>query len=138
MEERIKASEELVIAMKTEEGWQDLLNNMVELQAKQVPGMIEFKDVFEDFFKKYMSWDSIKYEFMKMYTEEFTVNEIKQITEFFKSPVGEKYALKVPLLYKKAAGIGRKRVQDNALELKIMIENKMAEMEKTKKDDPSD
>jgi hypothetical protein len=138
MEERIKASEELVIAMKLNETWQQTLNNMVEVQTKQFPGMTELKDVFEEFFNKYMSWDSIKDEMIKVYAEEFTVAEIKQITAFYKTPVGEKLALKMPVLTTKGAEIGQKRVQDNMLELQVMISKKMAEIEKTNKGDPNE
>ena len=138
IEKRIKASEKLVIAMKLKENWQEVLNNMVGVQAKQFPEMIELKDVFEDFFNKYMSWDSIKDEMIKIYAEEFTVAEIKQITEFYKTPVGEKLALKMPILAKKGAEVGQKKVQDNMLELQMMISNKMAEMQETKKVDPNE
>lgn len=133
MEKRMKAGEELVAAMKMRETWQQTLNNMVEVQARQFAGMIELKGVFEDFFNKYMSWDSIKDDMIKIYAEEFTAGEIKQLTEFYKTPVGEKFALKMPVLTKKGAEIGQKRVQDNMLELQVMLSNKMAEIEKKDK-----
>ena len=118
IEKRIKASEKLVIAMKLKENWQEVLNNMVGVQAKQFPEMID--------------------EMIKIYAEEFTVAEIKQITEFYKTPVGEKLALKMPILAKKGAEVGQKKVQDNMLELQMMISNKMAEMQETKKVDPNE
>src|SRR4030042_6750610 len=79
-ENRLKASEELVTAMKMKEGWQQTLNNMIEVQTKQIPGMIELKEVFEEFFNKYLGWDNIKEDYIKMYAEEFTAAEIKEIT----------------------------------------------------------
>lgn len=137
-ENRLKASEELVTAMKIQEGWQQTLNNMIEVQTKQIPGMVELKEVFEEFFSKYMGWESIKEDYIKMYAEEFTAAELKEITAFYKTPVGEKLALKMPVLTKKGAEIGQKKVKDNMLELQIMLSDKMAEIEKTRTGEPNE
>lgn len=137
-ENRLKASEELSKAMKMKEGWQQTLNNMIEVQTKQIPGMIDLKEVFEEFFDKHMGWDSIKEDFIKMYAEEFTAAELKEITAFYKTPVGEKLALKMPVLTTKGAEIGQKKVKENMLELQIMLSNKMAEIEKTRTGEPNE
>ena len=121
-----KAVEELFKVMKMEDSHGKSITAMVELQARQNPMIAQYKDVMLKFFSKHMSWEKIKDDMIKVYAGEFTVAEIKELTAFYKTPLGAKLASKMPVLTNKAAEVGMKRVQQNMAELQQMI---MAEMQ---------
>ncbi len=59
-----------------------------------------------------LSWDSLKQEYITLYAETFTEEELEGIIEFSKSPLGEKMAEKSPILMQKSMEIGRQHAQN--------------------------
>lgn len=119
---RAKAAEELLVAMKADKTLDDTIAQMLDAQVKQNPAIAKFRPAMEKFFRKYMSWDSLKDEMTALYAEEFTADELAELTRFYKSPVGQKMAEKTPKLAAKGMEIGMARVQKNQDELKRMVE----------------
>jgi hypothetical protein len=52
--------------------------------------------IFDDF-----GWDKMKDDFVKIYIDIYSIEELKAIVGFFKSPVGQSMLTKQPLLIKK-------------------------------------
>jgi hypothetical protein len=77
-----------------------------------------------------MSYASMKEDLITNYVDAFTEKEIKEITEFYKSPIGKKLVAKTPELATKVMELSSKRMAENQAELmKILTE----EMTKPKK-----
>ena len=77
--------------------------------------------VVKEFLKKYMSYESLKQELAKVYLDNFTIKEIRELIEFYQTPLGRKVAEKTPLLAIEGGNIGRKRVMEHQNELQQMI-----------------
>ena len=75
-------------------------------------------------FSTNISWESLENDFIKIYKESLT-EEILEVIEFYKTPVGKKMLLNLPTLMKQGAQIGQERVQANLHELEKMIREKM-------------
>lgn len=120
--ERIQASHELFDTLQMDKLYNSVLESTVELQIKQRPQMAKYRDVFYKFFSKYMSWNSIKDEVANLYASEFTANELKDITAFYKTPTGQKAMKNIPALMNKAGEIGIKHVNDHRTEFEQMLE----------------
>jgi hypothetical protein len=127
--EAIAAAHELFAVMDIGKMMDNAITKMVDVQVKQNPMIAPVKTVMLDFFRKYMSWDVLKDEMAKIYAEEFTIKELKELTAFYKSPLGQKMAQKMPVLMAKGAELGQRRVQEHMPELQAAI---MAEMAKQK------
>ncbi len=125
--EAVAAANELLATMDLAKTMDSAINKIVDMQIKQNPMVAPFKQVFLDFFRKYMSWDALKEDMAKIYAEEFTAKELKELTAFYKSPLGKKMAEKQPVLMAKGAELGQRRVQEHMPELQAAI---MAEMAK--------
>ena len=97
------------------------IEQMLDIQLKQNPKIVPYKPVMMKFFKKHMSYESLKPDMVKIYADAFTEQELKELNAFYKTPTGQKTLIKMPELMRKGAEIGSKRVQDNMAELQAMI-----------------
>ena len=95
---------------------------MLDLQLKQNPSLTPFRGVMLEFFARYMSYDSVKPDLLKVYANAFTAGELQKINAFYATPVGQKTIRMMPVLMAQGAQIGAQRVQDNIGELQAMIE----------------
>ena len=125
-----KAAEDLLTAMGIEAQMAKMIDTQLDSQTKMMPMMAQLKEPMKKFFNKYMSYASMKEELITSYVEAFTEKEIKEITAFYKSPIGKKLVEKTPELTSKITETTSKRVQENQAELTKMITEEMAKPKK--------
>jgi len=128
---RAAAANELLVTVKMEKILADSTEQMVQLQIQQNPAIEPYREVMRRFLAKYMSWEGLKGDFVRIYAEEFTEQELRDLIAFYRTPTGIKFITKMPGLMSKGAQIGSQRVQQNAAELKEMM--RMADEERRKK-----
>jgi hypothetical protein len=116
-----KAAEALLESTNVAKQLQSSIDQSVDIQVKANPQLAGKSAVLKKFFSMYMSWDSLKDDMIKIYTDAFSEEELKKITEFYKSPVGKKMIEKMPELMGKGMQLGVKRVQENQGELIRML-----------------
>ena len=59
---RTKAAEELLVAMKMEETFQQGIDTMIKTQLDSEPLLVQFEDILRNFARKYLSWTAVKAE----------------------------------------------------------------------------
>lgn len=116
-----KEAEILLDSMKLDIALEKIINQTLDAQLQQNPTLAPFKPVMLQFFKKHMSYESLKPDIVAIYSDAFTAAELKEINEFYKTPTGAKVVEKMPELMKKSGQIGEQRVQNNIQELQEMI-----------------
>jgi hypothetical protein len=117
-----KAAETLLIVMEVDKSLPKLVDQMVENQMQQNPQLAAQRDIFQQFFTKYLNWETVKEDTITAYAQEFTEQELKKLTEFYKTPLGKKASDKMPKLAFISGQIGLKKAQANQTELRQMIE----------------
>ena len=127
-QEHLAATHELLQAMHLDKTFEESMEKMIDVQLQQNPAIAPFKNVMLEFFSKYMSWESLKDDMAEIYLEEFSIQELKDLTAFYKTPTGQKAALRVPQLMSKGAELGMRRVQEHMPELQEMIAKEAAKM----------
>lgn len=115
------AAVELLESMNIADALQLSINTMLEVQMQANPDMRQLEDVMREFFAKYMSWESLKDGYARIYANTFTENELRQITTFYRTPVGQKVARSMPQLMAEGAKLGERAVTDHQMELQQMI-----------------
>lgn len=120
-EEHLVAAHELLRAMLVDKTLGESIEKMVDVQIQQNPSIAPFRKVMLEFFSKYMSWESLKDDMAEIYAEEFSIQELKELTAFYRTPTGRKAALLLPQLMSKGAELGMRRVQEHMPELQQMI-----------------
>ena len=71
-----------------------------------------------------MGWEAIKPEFVQAYAEVFTEPELKDLSVFYRSPAGQKYVEKQPLLTAKILEISQKRAMELMPEIQALVQKR--------------
>ncbi len=116
------AAESLLNLMDMEKMMSSSVDQMLQMQIKQNPGLAQYETQMRAFLNKYLSWASMKDDMLNIYTSEFTEDELKQLTAFYQTPLGKKTVQKMPALMQKGAEISQKRLQEHLPELQAAIQ----------------
>jgi uncharacterized protein len=117
-----KAAENLLIVMEVDKSLPKIAEEVVATQLQQNPQLAPQRDVLQRFLNKYLNWESVKEDTITAYAQEFTEQELKKLTEFYKTPVGKKASEKMPRLAFISGQIGLRQAQAHQTELRQMIE----------------
>ncbi len=116
-------AEELVNAMEMQKGIEnsfEMIKQMIPAQMEQMSGAENESSeevqarvqIMMDYIAKEMSWDNLKEDYISIYAETFTEEELAGLVEFYKSPVGRKFTEKQPELMKRAMEISQKQMME--------------------------
>ena len=97
---------------------------MMEATLKQSPQLEAYRPELQAFFSRYFAWSVLQDQFVSLYAASFTEPEVRALTAFYKSPVGQKSAELVPQLMQAGAAIGQRQAQAHLPELEQMIMEK--------------
>jgi hypothetical protein len=84
-----------------------------------------------------LSWDKLKDEYIAIYAETYTEEELKGAIEFYKSPVGHSFITKQPELMKRSMELSQQRVMKLIPKIQAMAKESMEGTEKESKKDDS-
>ena len=115
------AAESLLSLMHMDTFLTQAIDQTLKAEIQQNPTIAPYEPQMRAFFAKYMSWASLKNDFVTIYADEFTEDELKQIVAFYKTPVGQKAVQKMPVLFAKGSALGQQRVQAHLPELRDTI-----------------
>ncbi|MGD0201040.1 MAG: DUF2059 domain-containing protein [Bryobacteraceae bacterium] len=83
----------------------------------------EIQDRIQAVIARMLSWDKLKPEYVKLYAETFTEEEIDGMLAFYKSPAGRAMLEKMPVLMQKSMGLVQQMMKEIQPEMtKIMEE----------------
>ena len=80
-----------------------------------------------------MSWDKLKPEYMKVYADVFSEEEITGIVAFYKTPIGHAMLDKMPLLMSKSMEISQRRMAGLMPEIQRQMQEVMQKSKGEKK-----
>jgi uncharacterized protein len=117
-----RAAEELLLTMNMKQVIDESLHQMLAVQLRNNPNLQPAEATLKQFFGKYMSWEALREDYIKIYMEEFTEEELKDMKSFFKTDTGKKWAAKQTTLMMKGAQLGQSKVQEHMGELQEMLQ----------------
>ncbi|MGI4726989.1 MAG: DUF2059 domain-containing protein [Janthinobacterium lividum] len=126
--EHLKAAEDLLNATDEKAKLETSLKTAVKLQGMRVPEnkRAAFEEVMLAFTTKYITWELLSEKMSALYAEEFTTEELKQLTIFYKTPTGKKYAAKLPKILLKTEQVGQQLTLAHQEEFKAMLQKAFA------------
>lgn len=116
-----REAEKLLDTMGLETAMAQSMSQIIDLQLEQNPALSPYKPVMIQFFSQYMSWESLKPDFVRIYSQAFTVSELRDLNAFYATDTGRKTIEMMPSLLAQGGQIGAARVQENMGELQAMI-----------------
>jgi len=121
--QHLKASEQFAEASGVKASFDGVVESMLGTQIGAIPEQYreKFKQVMKAFMSKYFTYEVLKPRILKMYADEFTEAELNELTKFYSSPTGKKFASKMTGLLEKSMDMGRKVVEEHRPELESMM-----------------
>ncbi len=124
-----KAAYALFDVLKMKEGIRTALDRSLEIQVKRQPAMAPYEDIYKSFFHKYTKWEDMKKDLAKLYAQAFTAEEMKELTKFYSSKVGQKSLTMLPRLTQLSMLMAQQRIAKHADELKKAVAEKAKELD---------
>lgn len=101
----------------------DLIPKSIDIEIAKNSTLEPYREVIIEFTKKYMSYEKIRPDLIKIYTKAFTYDDLRHITEFYRTETGKKTIKLFPQLFVEGNKMGQARVQQNIGELQRMMED---------------
>lgn len=114
---RVAAAEHLLDAMDMEHTQAKTMDAMIESQVRQNPQVAPYEGIMRSFFAKYISWNAIKADVVRIYASTYTEDELRQLTAFYQTPLGQRLLQTLPEISARSAEIGQRRVREHMPEL---------------------
>jgi len=105
----------------------------VKVPPEQTKIFENFQDQVTKLISSVMSWNALKPEFIKLYSDAYTEAELDDILAFYKSPTGMSMVAKTPALMAKASLTTQKQMAVLAPELQKLMKEFVAQVEASKK-----
>lgn len=128
-ESHLKVSEQYLDVSGVKTGFNSIIDDVIKSQSGQMPAQYQekFKEVMKSFMSKYYTYELLKPKFAKMYADEFTESELKDLIAFYSSSTGKKMAEKLPSLTQKGMEVGMNTVKEHQDELQEMMKKAFAQ-----------
>lgn len=122
-----KAAESFLLSMQTPQQLQEGIDSMVDMMLQAQPMMMPYRQTIKDFYTKYLSWVSLKDDYIQITKDLLTEPELKELTAFFKTEVGKKFISKQPEMFERTSELGFNVMQENQQELMDILGQKAQE-----------
>lgn len=97
-----------------------------DLMVQQQPALGTYRDVFNAWSAKYLTWAEFGPPFTRLYAQEFTEDELRSLIAFYATPAGQKAAWKQAELAKAGGAIGREIGEKYSPQFQEMIRARIA------------
>jgi hypothetical protein len=109
----------------------------IDSQVKAQPALEPYRGVLQEFFRKYMSYESLKPRMIEIYAEAFSAQELAEIRAWYASPTGRKALKLMPSLMQKGAEVGQQQVEAHMPELLKMVQDQTDRLKQQEEPEPA-
>ena len=136
------AAEELLLLSNTDKMMDQVwpqIEGMVDRQFKQMDAPEELRPVMKKYTNKMfkvmqaeLGFENLKEDFIRVYVNTYTESEIRAISDFYKSPVGQKFIEKMPKLMQETMVITQRNMPRMMQKIQAISAEMVAEIERLK------
>ena len=131
----------LLVVMKTENNMNVMFANMDKIMAQSMatatqgeqmtPEQLHILDAarakFVTIMKEEFAWEKVRPQYVQVYQETFTQEEVDGLIQFFQSPVGVAYIDKIPTVMQKSMGLMQGRMAPLMEKMRAAMQEAVAE-----------
>ena len=117
----LNASKELVASMGIKDSYGQMIDQATKGLVLRQPKLKSVEGEIKAFYTKYIGWDVIKDKMAAIYAKHYTVKELGELKDFYKSEVGQKSIKLMPQIMQEGKKLGTSSVMAHADELKKII-----------------
>lgn len=100
--------------------------NMLAPDSVQRKALAEFDQLIDQILAEHFSWTVLEPEFVQLYVEVFTEAELRELTAFYRTDLGQKMLLRMPEVMQRSMAITQARLQEALPQLMQRIQAEMA------------
>lgn len=126
---RLAAAHEVLRVMDMERQILSGVKTMLDAQLTAAPALQQYRDVMQAWAVKYLTWAVMGDRLARVYAQTFTERELRELTAFYRTPVGQKVARVTPALMQRGAEVGAAVAQEHMAELESMIQARARELQ---------
>ena len=131
---RLNAAKDLVASMGIKDSYAKMIDQATQGLVLRQPKLKSVEGEIKAFYTKYIGWDTIKDKMAAIYAKHYTVKELNELKDFYKSDIGQKSIKLMPQIMQEGQKLGASSVMAHADELKAIISKALApKKEETKK-----
>jgi hypothetical protein len=86
--------------------------NMLAPDSAQAKALAEFDQLIDEFLAEHFSWTVLEPEFVQLYVEMFTEAELRELTAFYQTDLGQKMLLRMPEVMQRSMAITQHHLQE--------------------------
>ena len=105
------AVKQLLATSHIREIMEQTIDAMLKQQVQETPQLAPYEKILNDFYREVLDWNTLEPEYTRLYMEVFTEAEVREMTTFYQTPLGQKLLTKMPLLMTKSNELATRRVQ---------------------------
>ena len=98
--------------------------SLLEMLAEQ-PAWNAHRDILIDYIESRIGWDAIQPVVVRLYAETFSESDLEELTRFYHSPVGRKFAEQTPVLALRMQVLVRDRLEADLGTLELQLKNRV-------------
>ena len=125
--ERIEAARALVDAMDTAETMQESAELGMQNELARNPQLSGYSDIVNKYVEMALDWDEISEDVIRTYANHFTADELRQLTAFYQSPIGQRFVEVSPQLNASIQEITARRMQNVMPQMQQELMQRMME-----------
>ncbi|HEU4562863.1 MAG TPA: DUF2059 domain-containing protein [Longimicrobium sp.] len=122
---RLALAEQLMTAADMERNYRRTMDVMIQQQMRQNPMLQQFEATMRSFFDKYLSWNEVRGDMVRVYALTYTEDELRQLATFYRTPLGQRLLETAPELAARSAELTQRRLMEHMPELQQQIMQQM-------------
>ena len=122
----------LLATMNMKESYEGMIKRITQMQIAAKPELEPLRTTIEAFFTKYMGWEAQRGDIAALYAKNYTTEELKALSKFYQTKLGQKTVQIMPQLAAASAQIGQSRMMKHMPEMKAMIESELKKVKSKK------
>ncbi len=115
-------------AMGMAENMEKSINIAIDNQLRRNRQLAPCRHVLVAFFRKYAGYEAVKERMAEIYLSHYTPDELRELTAFYRTPVGRKCAELATELVQAGAKLGESVVKEHAHELQAELIRELADI----------
>lgn len=124
-----QAAVDLLVQTGAERNAMAMASAMTDAMVQGNPMLADYRDILIAWSSKVMTWDNMKPKMVDLYASAFSEQELRDLSAFYKTPLGAKTLRVLPKIMHRGAEIGADLAQEHQDELQTMIRQRAAELE---------
>jgi len=122
-EDSVKEAMNLLNEMNLKSVYENAVKNSTIRLVNANPKFKKVEGKIKEFYNKYIGWEGMKKDLAKLYAKYYTVDELKEITNFYKTKTGQKVLKTMGRLAYEGQMITQNRLKPHLKELQKILED---------------